>query len=100
MISIKSPKEVATDLARRIRERRLRRSWTQAELAQRAGLKLPTYVRFEQSGAIALLRLLKILEVLDLLNEFDALGRSEDLTSMTLAQITQPERQRGRRRRT
>jgi len=37
--------------------------------------------------------------VLDLANEFDHIGRQEDLTGMTLAQITQPERKRGTRKR-
>ena len=48
---------------------------------------------------IAVIRLLKILEVLDLASEFDHIGRKEDLTGVTLAQITQPERKRGTRKR-
>jgi len=98
MLSLKTAQEVAAELATRIRTRRLSRNWTQAELAARAGLKLPTYVLFERTGRIALIRLLKVLDVLDLLDDFDQLGRKEDLTSLTLADITRPERKHGRRK--
>jgi transcriptional regulator with XRE-family HTH domain len=98
MLSIKSPLEIASDLAGRLRERRLQRAWTQDEIARRAGLKTATYVLFERTGRISLIRLLKVLEVLDLLEEFDRIGRGQDLAGMSLDQLTKPERQRGRRK--
>ena len=51
MISLKSATEIARELAHRVRERRLRRGWTQAELAKRAGVKPPTYILFERTGS-------------------------------------------------
>jgi transcriptional regulator with XRE-family HTH domain len=98
MLSLKSPREIAADLAVRVRERRLQRAWTQDELARRAGLKTATYILFERTGRISLIRLLKILEVLDLLPEFDRIGRGQDLSGVTLDELAQPERQRGRRK--
>lgn len=99
MISLKSASEVARELAQRVRERRLRRGWTQTELAKRAGVKTATYILFERTGRIAVIRLIKVLDVLDLAEEFDHIGRQEDLAGMSLAQITQPERKRGMRKR-
>ena len=98
MLSLLSPSEVACQLALRVRERRLRRRWTQAELAERAGLKVPTYIHFERTGQIALTRLIKVLEVVDLLGEFERLGASEDLAGQPLARLLVPQRHRGRRR--
>jgi len=97
MLSIKSDPEIARELADRVRTRRLRRVWTQAEMAQRAGIKVPTYIHFERTGQISLLRLLKILGVLDLLPEFERIGQTEDLHGLTLDDVVKPERQRGRR---
>lgn len=99
MLSLKSAPEVAADLASRIRDRRLQRAWTQAELARRAGLKEPTYVLFERTGRISLLRLLKIFDVLGLMEEFDRIGREPDLSTLTLAELVKPKRQRGSRKR-
>lgn len=99
MLSLKSATEIAVELARRVRSRRLNRGWTQAELARRAGVRPATYVLFERTGRIASVRLIKILDVLDLAQDFDRIGRHEDLSGMTLSQLTQPERKRGRRKR-
>ena len=98
MLSLKSTHEVAADLASRVRERRLQRGWTQDEMALRAGMKTPTYILFERTGRIALARLLKIFELLDWLDAFDQLGRGQDLTGVSLDDLTQPERKRGRRK--
>ncbi len=95
MLSIKSAPEVAADLASRIRDRRLQRAWTQADMARRAGLKEATYVLFERTGRISLLRLLKVLDVLGLMEEFDRIGQEPDLSTVTLAELVKPKRKRG-----
>lgn len=98
MLSLKSTQEVAADLAVRVRERRLHHGWTQDEMALRAGMKTPTYVLFERTGRIAVARLLKVFEVLDWLEAFDQIGRGQDLAGVSLDDLTQPERKRGRRK--
>lgn len=98
MLSIKSPSEIASELANRLKVRRLARGWSQAEMAERAGLKQGTYVLFERTGRVSFLRLIKILDVLGLADEVDRIGRTEDLSQVSLADLTQPQRQRGRRR--
>lgn len=100
MLSLKSTQEVAKDLANRVRERRLQHGWTQEETALRAGMKTPTYVLFERTGRIALLRLLKVFEVLGWLDAFDGIGRGQDLKGVSLDELTQAERKRGRRKTT
>lgn len=98
MLSIKSPSEIASELALRLRARRLARGWSQAEMAERAGLKQGTYVLFERTGRVSYLRLIKILDVLGLVDEVDRIGRTEDLSQVSLDELIQPQRQRGRRR--
>jgi len=95
---LKSTSEIASDLAARIKTRRLARGWSQEEMAERAGLKLGTYVLFERTGRVSFLRLLKILDVLGIAGEADQIGRAEDLSQLSLSQLTQTERKRGRRR--
>jgi transcriptional regulator with XRE-family HTH domain len=92
-VELKTPKEVTTALAGRVRTRRLEREWTQEELAQRAGMTVATFRRFERTGLISLDRLVRIALVLDALPQFEALFRQAPVT--TLAEL---EKQRGRRR--
>ena len=99
MISLKSAPEVAAELALRIRARRLQRAWTQAEMARRAGLKEPTYVLFERTGKISLLRHWKVINRLGLKDEFDRLGSERDYTGLKLEDVVKPERKRGSRKR-
>jgi hypothetical protein len=42
--------------------------------------------------------LLKVFEVLDWLEAFDQIGRGQDLSGVSLDDLTQPERKRGRRK--
>ncbi|MDB6093313.1 MAG: family transcriptional regulator [Verrucomicrobia bacterium] len=95
MLSLKSAPEVALELAARVRGRRLQRGWTQAEISRRAGIREPTYVVFERTGKISLIRLLKIFDLLGLMESFDQIAREPDLAGMTLEQVTKPTRQRG-----
>lgn len=99
MVTLKSPAEIGALLAQRVREQRLQRGWSQAELARRAGLKLPTYVLFERTGRVSLLRFIAVLEVLGLSGEIEQLGALSLPAGASLAELARPLPQRGRTRR-
>lgn len=58
-IKAKTPPDVASELAGRVKARRLELNLTQAAFAAKAGLKLPTYRLFERTGQISLRGLLQ-----------------------------------------
>ncbi len=71
--TFKTPEEVALQVARRVRERRLELNLTQEAVALRSGVKLPTYRRFERSGVVSFKALLHIAFALNMLEGFDEL---------------------------
>ena len=99
-IDLRTPGDIARLLATRVRELRLSRGWTQQELADRAGLTLATYRRFERTGRIALDRLLKVAVILDARTGFDQLFALPPARTLAeLAARSQPvTRLRGKRR--
>ena len=52
--NIFAPKDIALQIAARVKARRLELDLTQEGLAARAGVKFATYRRFEQTGEISL----------------------------------------------
>src|SRR5688572_19804821 len=94
-----TPSETAELLARRVKQLRLERGWTHQEIAQRAGLALATYRRFERTGSISLERLLRLAMVLDALPAFGELFVQPRPRSLAeLEKMEKPARKRGRRR--
>lgn len=95
-IDIQTPDEVALDVACKVKARRLELNLTQEGLCKRAGLKLPTYRKFERTGAISFKGLLKIAFVFDAFDEFEALFTKRQYASIdeVIAQ-TQIVRKRG-----
>lgn len=77
-----TPASEAQAVAERAKQRRTAMRLTQAELAQKAGLSLSTYRRFEQQGQIAFLALLQIAFALDCMSDFDALFASQSWATM------------------
>lgn len=72
-IDLKTPAEIASEIAGRVKKRRLELNLTQAGLSKRAGIKLPTYRKFEKTGVISLRGLLQIAFALRTLDDFDLL---------------------------
>ena len=95
---LSNPAEVQKALAERARRLRLERGWTQAELAERAGVAFSTLRLFELTGRTSLERLLKLALVLGALDGFDALFPLPRPGSLAELVSEKPARQRGRRR--
>lgn len=97
-IDLRSPREIADLLARRVKALRLERGWTQQEIADRSGISLATYRRFERSGRISLERLLKLSVILDAQGGFENLFTLPPARSLSdLEEKDRPTRKRGRR---
>ena len=95
---LKSPLEIAQELAARARACRLGHNLTQAGLAKRSGVSLPSLKRFERTGQISLESLLKIALILDVLEDFEGVfsarpHRAETLDDLLAAPTT---RRKGR----
>lgn len=81
-IDIKTPAEVARGIAQRVKTRRLELNLTQVAMAKRAGIKLPTYRKFETTGLISLNGLLRIAFALGVLDDFDKLFSRREYQSI------------------
>ena len=81
-LTLNTPALEARELASRVKKRRLALHMTQAELAQRAGMPLPTYRRFEQTAQISLQGLLAVASALNALEDFHSLFASNTWSTM------------------
>lgn len=91
--------DMLRDVAARVRQRRLELNYTQEGLAARAGLKLPTYRKFEQTGSIAFEKLLMIAFALDCLRDFESLFATRKYESIdeAIEVQTAKDRKRGKK---
>lgn len=93
-----SPTDVSLQIASRVKARRLDMNLTQEGLALRAGLKAPTYRRFERTGEISLKGLLQVAFALNALQDFDSLFAQQQYQSLDdLLSNQQVNRKRGRK---
>ena len=85
-------------IAGQVKARRLEMNLTQEGLCVRAGIKLPTYRRFERTGEISLKGLLQIAFALNALRDFEALFAHKQYQSLddVLAE-SNVKRKRGRK---
>lgn len=90
------PQSVAMQVASRVKARRLEMDLTQEGMALRAGMKLPTYRRFERTGEISFRGLLQIGFALNALQDFALLfGQRQYQTLDEVLAEQQPKRKRG-----
>lgn len=97
-LNLTGPSEMAKALAGRAKALRLLRKWTQATLAQRAGVMIASYRRFETTGKASLELVLKVAYALARLDEFDQLFQPPPARSIEELekQTAQPTCKRGR----
>jgi HTH-type transcriptional regulator/antitoxin HipB len=81
-VTLSGPAAIANRLAGRLRDRRLRLGWTRRELADRSGIPEPTIRKFEDTGHLALERLIQLAIVLGAGGEFEDLFAQPPVLSL------------------
>ena len=74
--------DIVNEVAARVRARRKERKLTQAQLAEKAGMSLASYKRFEQMGQISFQSLASVAIALDCEERFDALFSQRQYSSI------------------
>lgn len=64
--TLRNPVHLTREIGKRLRTHRLARGWTQAELAERAGISLSTLKLMESQGKGSFQRLAKVAVILNL----------------------------------
>ncbi len=98
MLSLKSKNELFRELVERCRATRLRQNRTQKEAAERAGIPLSTYRRFEQSGQLSLERFVAVLHALNEVAAIEQLLAPPPVNDLNELDSAKPEKQRARTR--
>lgn len=70
---MRSPNEINSEIAARMRERRKERKLSQVQLSERADVSLGSLKRFEHTGEISLSSLIKLAFALGCEDDFDGL---------------------------
>lgn len=96
-LTLFTPSEVTMQVATRVREARLLRGWTQEVLADRAGVRLPTYRQFERTGRISLARLIAIASALGRVADWEHVFSRSSPRSLDDIDRARPHRSRGMR---
>lgn len=95
---LNTKKEIALELANRCRALRLEQNLSQEELAQRAGIALRTYRRFEQEGSISLERLIGVIQSLNRIPELESILLPSPVQDLDQIENPKPARKRSRSR--
>lgn len=92
----KTPDLLMSGIAKRVKQRRLEKGWTQNMLATKAGVSLGSYRRFESSGEISLRSLVMLAFVLEMTDEFKNLFSRK--TYQSIDDIIKAEQRKQRKR--
>ena len=99
MISIKSPFEMAREIAKKVQKKRLQLNLSQQTLSEKSGVSYGTLKKFEQKGQISLESLLKIALILGEMDSFAHLfSKGDDTLPSSLDELLDDKsRKRGRK---
>jgi len=95
-ISLMRPHEVVTELGKRLQNQRLRQNLTQAALAKKLGVSVPTISNLENGKNTTLETFISVVFALGLQTELQDLFNQPSLTIAELDKAAQPKRQRAR----
>ena len=96
--NLQTPHEIQLIFSQRLKRLRLINEWTQAELAERAGITLASLKRFENTGKISWERLLLIALALGRLSELMPLFEEPEIMTLSDIKKLTKKRQRGKRK--
>ena len=98
-IIMKSPHEMARDIAKRAQEKRLSLNLSQQTLSERSGVRYGTLKKFERTGQISLESLLKIALALEAFENFERLfsKHANELPTSLDELLEESSRKRGRK---
>lgn len=99
MVSIKSPFEMAKEIAKKSQEKRLKLNLSQQTLSEKSGVSYGALKKFEQKGQISLESLLKIALALGEMDTFEHLfTKVDDALPASLDELLdEHQRKRGRK---
>jgi transcriptional regulator with XRE-family HTH domain len=98
MLSLKTDTEAVAELVEKCRELRLRQNMSQHEVAERAGIALRTYRRFEQEGQISLERFVAVVRALKRMPELERLLEPPPVADLRELDNRRPQRKRAGRK--
>ena len=92
-----STTQIQVEIGERLRGQRMSRSWTQRDLALRAGVALNAVRNLEAGGNVTVASLVKVLQVLSLIGELEnAFQQKATLSIADLERLETPQRKRVR----
>lgn len=99
MVSIKSPFDMAKEIAKKAKDKRLELNLSQQTLSAKSGVSYGTLKKFEQKGQISLESLLKIALTLDQLDTFEhVFAKGDDALPSSIEELLDDHiRKRGRK---
>lgn len=92
-----SASQIQVEIGERLRRERAAKSWTQRDLALRAGVALNAVKNLEAGGNVTVASLIKVMQVLSLISELGQVFQAAAIPSIAdLERLEAPQRQRVR----